>query len=498
MHTIGQTHPRRHWMAALTLLVFGLALAAGHTPAQAQTTDPFAQFNTGAAGEGAGEGADPFAQFNAPGGGEAAPLAATPALEWSGFVEVERAAHLGEESPVGRDFIQDNTRVRLKTSLQNRHGGAFFKLDFTEDGITGSSAVDVREARLQYTPWRWLDLNVGKQVSTWGVGDMVFINDLFPKNWVAMFTGRDMELWKDSANALRVAAFAGPLTWDTVWHPRFAPDTTPTGCRFAVFDPNSGQVSAFPSTCGGPAPAASLTGQDEDGELAMRLKMMVGGFELALYGYQGFFKSPRGLRWLDAQGQPVSGVPNPAGGDWLAPYYPELQVTGLSLEGQAGAGIFSLEAGYYDSREDPEGDQFLIENSMVKYLVGYRMDFSAHFGAGLQWYSEEMAQYEAYEAAYLANNPAGYAFRKDKKRDTYTLRLTFKFQQDTFWINYFTYQRPQEMDSYQKLDFTKRLDDNFVLAGSLNVFAGDDDRRDREFSMVRDDDNAALRLTYNF
>lgn len=441
---------------------------------------------------------DPFAEF---GGDQAASSgngAAAAALTLEGFAEVEYAGHIGQKSPVDKNLIQENVRVRLKSALLNDNGGAYFKLDFIEDGITGESAVDVREARLHYTPWNWMDLNLGKQVSTWGVGDMVFINDLFPKNWVAMFSGRDMEMWKDSASAMRMGAYMGPFTWDVVYHPRFAPDTTPTGCRYAVYDPNQQDTVAFPQTCAETPSGTPLTKQQDDGEVAMRVKSQIGGMELALYSYRGFYKNPRGLMWLDANGVPVTGTPNPGAGDFMMPYYPRLVAYGWSLEGQAGPGILSVESGFYDSREDSDGDQFFIENSMWKYLLGYRMDFSANFGAGLQWYMEDMQDYEAYEEATLANNPAGYEYRKEKRHNTYTLRLTLKLQQDTLWVNYFAYQRPEDKDSYQKLDFTKRLDNNYVLAGGVNVFDGDENRADREFSMVRNDDNAFVRLQYNF
>ncbi len=46
----------------------------------------------------------------------------------------------------------------------------------------------VREAYADYSR-AWLDLRLGRQIITRGVGDLVFINDVFPKDWSAFFPG---------------------------------------------------------------------------------------------------------------------------------------------------------------------------------------------------------------------------------------------------------------------------------------------------------------------
>jgi hypothetical protein len=414
-------------------------------------------------------------------GSKALPLG----ISFTGFMEVEQGMNITGKGPLhsdpdnGIDWVLANRRFRLQASRMTEKSGIYLKLDFVRDEVTGKTYLDVRELRLQYRLFSWMDLSVGRQVSTWGVGDMVFINDLFPKNWVANFSGRDMEAMKDSSTSLRATSYFGGFTLDMVYHPRFTADTIPSGCAFAVFDPNTGQLSGNPGNCTDDNNYVKPATR-KNGEIAVALKKRFGGMELALYGYNGFYKNPKG----------VSLNPDT---NLLLPYYPELSVIGASLEGQVGPGIFSAEVGYYDSREDRSGTNPLIENSMFKYLVGYRKDINAHLSAGIQWYREIMEDYDAYRAS-VGFNP----YSKKKNQDTFTLRLTYKAQQDTLWISLFSYVRPQDKDSFTRLDISKRLDNHFSISGGVSLFTGTDFYEDREFGMQRYEDNVYLRLRYNF
>jgi len=438
--------------------------------------------------------ADEFAQEET--GGEGAKSG----LEWSGFMQFERVDHLGTDSPRKRKHLGDEVRFRLKTSHEADQASMVLKMDFVQDQLTGASSVDIREARILTTPTSWLDLSLGKQVNTWGVGDMVFINDLFPKNWMAMFTGKDMEFLKEPANSYRASAYFGDATLDLVHHPKFAADVTPKGCVFAVYNPNSMLDSTQPQIAGSEqACTAQSSTQPTEAEDAVRLKLQKGGWELAVYGYRGFYKNPKGMAMT------VSST-----GATLAPIYPRLQSVGASAEGQLGPGIFSMEVGQYTSLDDKEGTNPLIENSASKGLIGYRMDFTQNISAGVQSMIESMNQADGYEkgilgmyqsmgltAAQAAQTPA-FVNRLDKTRSTYTLRLGFNAQQETLRVNIFAFERPEDQDSYQKLEITKRLSDALVVATGANFFKGDDLKKDRDFGMLTNEDNGFARIQYNF
>jgi len=404
---------------------------------------------------------------------------------FTGMVELEQGMNITQTGPKfegesSDDWVMANRRFRLQTQKTTKKGGFFAKIDVVRDDISNDTYVDIREMRLQYTPLKWLDLSVGKQVSTWGVADMLFINDLFPKNWNANFLGRDMEYLKDSSTSLRLTSYLKKWTWDVVYTPEFAPDTTPTGCYLNVFDPNSGQIISNPDGCDYENMAGGRKSRDvNDSELAMNLNRYVGAHQISFYAYRGFFKNPKSL-----QGSGTAEDP-------FRPFYSRLNVFGASTEGQFGPGIFTSEFGYYDSKDDPNGDNPLVENSKVKYLLGYKMDVNANLTLGAQWYVEQYLDYDAYEAS-VGFQPS----RKREFADTFTLRVMYKAQQETLLFNLFTYVRPDDKDAFLKLDVSKRLDDNFSIIAGVNVFDGKEGFESREFGMLKYDDNAFVRFKY--
>ncbi|PIE01584.1 MAG: hypothetical protein CSA81_11085 [Acidobacteria bacterium] len=406
---------------------------------------------------------------------------------FTGMIELEQGVNITHKGPKYEgdgpddDWVMANRRFRLQTMKTNDKGGLYAKVDFVRDDITHETYVDIRELRLQYTPVKWLDISVGKQVSTWGVADMLFINDLFPKNWNANFLGRDMEYLKDSSTSLRLTSYIKKWTWDIVYTPEFAPDTTPAGCYLNTYDPNSNSIISNNSGCDYENMAGGRRSRDvNDSELAMSLNRYVGGHQIAFYAYRGFFKNPKSI-----QGSGTAEDP-------FRPFYSRMNVFGASTEGQMGPGIFSSELGYCDSKDDEDGTNPMVENSKMKGLLGYKMDVNAHWTVGVQWYLERFRDYDAYEQS-VGLNP----YRKKKNSDTFTLRLMYKAQQETLYVNFFTYYRPDDHDSFMKLDFSKRLDDNFSIIGGVSIFDGKEGYEAREFGMLRDDDLFFLRLRYN-
>jgi len=69
----------------------------------------------------------------------------------------------------------------------------------------GDGWLDLREASMSLRPTDDLDVRLGRQILTWGTGDLVFINDLFPKDWNAFILGRDEDYLKAPSDAFRLA-----------------------------------------------------------------------------------------------------------------------------------------------------------------------------------------------------------------------------------------------------------------------------------------------------
>jgi hypothetical protein len=298
-----------------------------------------------------------------------------------------------------------------------------------------------------------------------------------------------MEYMKDSSTSARFTSYFGPVTWDVVYTPKFAPDTTPTGCHLSTYDPNSSSIvtstdiiASKPAyDCNGENSASGrVNNNSEDGEWATSIKTTVAGLDFALYGYHGFYKNPRNM----------AGTPGS-----ITAYYPRLNVYGASMEGQVGPGILTWEYGYYDNRED-NPKALMLENDLHKYLVGYKIDLTGQLTVGVQVYGEYMTDYDQYKSLYVKNNKTNKGV-KEENQLTYTLRIMYKMQQETLFFNLFSYIRPDDHDSFTKVDITKRLDNNFSVIVGASIFTGNDEYKSREFGLHKDDDMVYARFKYD-
>src|SRR4030043_2032577 len=171
-----------------------------------------------------------------------------------------------------------------------------------------------------------MDLKVGRQILTWGTGDYIFINDLFPKDYKSFFIGRDDEYLKAPSDALKSSLYTKILNFDLVYTPRFNTDRFINGKQLSYFNPQLGRLA-------GDDAVIYPRKRDEwfeDSEIAFRLYRDIESYGLALYGYNGFWKSPVGF-------DPQAGKAT----------FPRLSVYGLSARGKVWKGIGNIEMGSY-------------------------------------------------------------------------------------------------------------------------------------------------------
>ena len=337
---------------------------------------------------------------------------------------------------------------------------------------TGEGFFDLRQANLLVSPLSWMDLKIGRQVLTWGTGDLVFINDLFPKDWQSFFLGRNDEYLKAPSDALFVSLFPEGVNIDIAYTPRFDADRHITGERLSYWN---GQA---------------VVGQDsvlvterpddwfEDDELALRMYRSMGAFELALYGYHGYWKSPGGM---DA-----------ATGQWL---FPGLAVYGISARGPLGSGIAHAEAGYYDSLDDRDGDDPFINNSEARLLVGYEREIAANLTLGVQYYLERMLDHAEHMAALVAM-AAPTATQREEDRHTVTLRLTWLTLNQNLVLSCFARYSPSDEDGYVKPVATYKISDRWQASLGGNLFFGD--ATHTFLSQFKDNNNVNGSLRFSF
>ena len=371
-------------------------------------------------------------------------------LDWHGSVQANYASRLAtsrRDKPPSGDFLlgEERLQLQLSGSAPGGRAGYFAKTDFLRNELDSQATVDVREAYLTYAKGP-LDFRAGRQIHTWGVGDLLFVNDLFPKNYAALFSGRPMEYLKTGAGSFKTSIYSDKASLDIIAIPVFEPDQFPTSQSFFLFDPFS-QVTN----------RVELRPRHDLGntELAARLYRPVLGFDAALYAYRGFFRTPS--MEPDSMTAPTQ----------ISIVYPRLSVCGASLQGNAAGGVLSFEAGFYDSRQDRSGTDPVIPNSQTRFLTGYQRSLWTDFTAGLQYYGEYMYRYGRYKAALPAGLP-----KQDQLRQLITLRLTQFMKYQTWKLSLFSFWSPTDDDFYLIPEAAWHVTDEFTTTIGANVFGG--------------------------
>ena len=160
-----------------------------------------------------------------------------------GFWEVRGSPRLQDDPDHSRGFVLGEARLQLGTEYAWRGIEVDFTGDLVVDGVLEEFEPDLRRLRLTWSPVESMDLRLGRQILTWGTGDLVFINDLFPKDWPAFLSGRDDEYLKAPTDAARVGWFSDVANLDFVYSPRFDADRFITGARISFWNQALGRRS---------------------------------------------------------------------------------------------------------------------------------------------------------------------------------------------------------------------------------------------------------------
>jgi len=391
-------------------------------------------------------------------------------VEWHGFVQTNYSFRTtGFVSPLAKgDFLWGDHRFQLKISGFEKEAKYFIKTDFFKDDVKKETGIEIREAYLDYS-LKAFDFRIGRQIITWGLGDMLFINDLFPKDWQAFFSGRPMEYLKLGVDGIKISFSSDILSSELAVLPFFESDNYPTSENFFLFDPFSDIANREIVK---PEP------KFENTEGALRLYRNLSNFEFSFYLYRGFYRTPTIL--------PDSFPPSK-----IIYFFPELSVYGFSLQGNLLNGILGFEYGYYDSREDRRGKNPLIPNSFNKFLVGYQRQGWNDFSYSGQYYGEYMNNYKDYET----NLPPGFP-KQDKFRQLFTFRATQLLKYQTLKLSLFGFYSSTDKDYFFIPEVHYRLTDNLWGTLGANLFGGE--KRSTFLGQLDKNDNLYTILRYEF
>lgn len=362
------------------------------------------------------------------------------AIDVHGFLLGAAALRTTGERPVGGqggDFVLGEGRLHLDLGGRTASGKGSFVVrgDLFLDEISSELDVDIREAHAVLSTGP-MDVRLGRQIVTWGVGDLLFIDDVFPKDWNSFFSGRPAEYLKHGVDGFRMTYSSDTVGIDFLTIPVFTSDTLPSSKRFTVFDPFSAlgnRVEEKPGTTIG------------NTELALRVFRRVGGADLSFYVYRGFSRSPAV--------RPDS---------FQTRFYPRLTVIGSSGQANLLSGVLSTEVAHYDFGAERAVDEPFIPNSQWRFLVGYQCQLWGDSTLGIQAY-EEALTFRALPAV----NP-----RPDRYRTVLTSRLTQLLRYQIWKLGLFAAYSPTDHDYFLRPEVSYKMIDSLNLSFGANLFGG--------------------------
>lgn len=389
-----------------------------------------------------------------------------------GFFEGNYAFNTETSNPDSGDFKWAEERLQLKLDASRKAFRLFLKTDVSYDHIGEKEEVELREAYIDFTADSW-DLRIGRQVLTWGLGDLVFINDTYPKDYEAFFSGRPMEYLKKGIDGAKIGMYPSFASLELVIIPFFEPNVYPASNRFHMYDPMPTVTHRREEE-----PANSINNTDNT-EVALRVYRDIAEFDTSVYFYRGFFRQPSMLP--DNMSSPTR----------IDLFYPELSVYGASFQGRVLDGVVSLEGGYYDSRQDRDGTEPMIPNQSARFLVGYQRQAWEDFTVGLQYYCEYMNDY----SKYVENLPAGFPQEK-KLYDLVAMRLTQFLKHQTLRLSFFSFYSPANGDYLLNPEVKYNFSDHVWAAAGANIFGGGQNWS--QFGSLDENDNLYVQVRYEF
>ncbi len=391
--------------------------------------------------------------------------------EIHGFAELAGAARLEAGPGMEEDILLSEARFRLDVSHRGSVADLIVKADFIADDVLGLTDFDLRQVYIDVRAADWLNIRAGRQILTWGTGDFVFLNDLFPKDFVSFFAGRDDEFLKAPATAVKFAIYNSVANVDLVWLPIYTSDRFISGERLTFFSPASGTIVG-PRVLEMPVNPLYPRRTLDNGEVAARIYRSVGSAEISLYGSIGFFKQPTAF-------DVGSGMPT----------FAALNTGGASVRLPLMGGLANAEASFYDSADDPGGDNPFIPNSQLRILAGYEHEIVSNLTGAAQYYLERTVNYDAL----IANSPTP-QFEPDENRQWVTGRLTLRALRQTLRLGLFGIYSLEE-------DYHVRATASYQWSDALNVSFGALLMGGEDFSFfggLKYNSNAFVRVRYGF
>ncbi|MFZ5895461.1 MAG: hypothetical protein ACOY0T_30675 [Myxococcota bacterium] len=333
--------------------------------------------------------------------------------------------------------------------------------DFVHDDVLGETRIDPRELYVELSRGP-ATLRMGRQVITWGTGDLFFVNDIFPKDWESFYLGRPFEYFKVASDGLRLLL----APFDAVLIPRFSPDGLPSSARFLAV---AGAQPQLPVS-GGPPPVAF-----RNMEAALRAYGSWQGWDGSLYLSKTFYRAP------------AFQMNTP---DELHMRYPRLIVFGGSLVGPLLGGVINFETGLWYSWSNRKGIRGDLPFTSVRSILGYAHPLWEEATLSVQLFGETILQYSAYRSSAMPGQPL-----RERVEPMASVRFTQTLLDQTLQLNLLAVYALSPSEGFVNATVRYSFNDAAWAELGTNLFGGDEAG---SMGMFRRDSSAFLNVRYAF
>jgi hypothetical protein len=387
-------------------------------------------------------------------------------IDFSGFLDTRYGTRIETTELFDKQATIAETRLQgdIKFSVSDYKFN--IKADLLHDAIINESEIDLREAYVELPANEYMQVRIGRQNILWGIGDLIVSNDLFPKDYNGLFSGRDAEAeyMVKPSDAIRASFFINDSALDIIYS-KFVPSDVPDGERLSIYHPLLGKTIGEDQSL--------HIKDDHENAWMLRWNKQIFNQEIALYYNRSYWQTPEGI---DVQAGQM--------------YYPKLNSFGLSSRGELGIGIYSAEISYFDSTEDKNGDKFWVRNSEYRYILSYEFELATDLSMSMQWYHETHLQHDNYLTSLPENIIA-----TDEKYDLLTLRLNQMLLSQKMTLSLYTFYSPTQNDSYVRLNLFHKFDDQWMINIGSNHFNGQQTGR---FGQLKENSNYFASIRYSF
>jgi hypothetical protein len=353
--------------------------------------------------------------------------------------------------------VANEQRLRVLVEGRQESMAATLRADLWNDLALSKTRGEINEAYVEAWTKANTSLRVGRQVVTWGTGEYLYVNDMFPKNYDRFFRGHPFDALKDAVDGVKASWSAQPGDLEVVVS-RPRADQMPDGHRYVG-------ASAMPMD--------DLPQNRSGADVAARLSTRLSNFDVA--GYAGHYRDRTQSVTPSSTGMVREGA--------------QVSHVGLSATGNLAAGVAWAEvAQLYVDLLDGNVNRFAT-GSRFKVLLGYSRELASDvtFTAQLQ------AEHDTNHGDYIRSlQPGVHPLKRD--RALAHARIQARLMNQTLGLGiqgFVTNEGDTHINPF--VNYTP-LDGLNVELGA-NVFNG---RADTQYGALSDDSNVYLSARYSY